>query len=559
MVADTARVGRPSGIAPSADSSDDGGSSFPDAPGDELACESPADLIASIRRNGLGSDLSIVERIDRALDLTTDDADLGSLYVARALALQGQGSAAGPAAAARNAVPHLVAAGEMETAAFAAAMAAVFLDQSGESISAVDHAVDALVMLGDLGTTSADGPMKTEGVRAALALSGFFMRLSAFDLAVGTARRAFEGGRLIEDIPMDAVAFSAGYLAIEGAHVTTDEMTRNLYLSEAYVAIDWLLDHGVDDVSRVLLANGLTAEARHVLGKPSGDLELDAATSLYVDAAADLVAWHQLVRGASAQLRGDPEGAIALFDLAIPGLEASSDDHCLVRALRGRSQARALAGDFAGAFADASDLAERVRGWQVAQVGRLAFQLARRADLERSTTELRETAARLAADIAQDATTGVNSRRWLERRFDELATTDLSGSAVMCDIDRFKSVNDTYGHHIGDDVLRQFGKLLYDVSDGADIARFGGEEFVVLLAGTDPYTGILIAERIRSATERYDWSTIVPGLHLTVSCGVVHGPMRDIRSLLIEADAALLDAKRSGRNRVMSPSRTPLT
>lgn len=551
-------MSRASGIGPSPDSSDEGGSSDSGAPGHQVTSESPADLIASIRSNGLGSDLSIVERIDRALDLTTDHGDLGSLYVARALALQGQGSAAGPAAAARNAVPHLVAAGEMETAAFAAAMAAVFLDQSGESISAVDHAVDALVMLGDLGTASADGPMKTEGVRAALALSGFFMRLSAFDLAIGTARRAFEGGRLIDDVPMDAVAFSSGYLAIEGAHVTDDEMTRNLYLSEAYVAIDWLLAHGVDDVSRILLANGLTAEARHVLGKPSGDLELDAATSLYADAAADLVAWHQLVRGASAQLRGDPEAATALFDQAIPGLEASSDDHCLVRALRGRSQARALAGDFAGAFADASDLAERVRRWQVSQVGRLAFQLARRADLERSTTELRATAARLADDIDQDATTGVNSRRWLERRFDELAATNLPGSAVMCDIDRFKSVNDTYGHHIGDDVLRRFGKLLHEVSDGADIARFGGEEFVVILAGADPYTGILIAERIRAATEAHDWSDIAEGLQLTVSCGVAHGPMSDIRSTLIEADAALLDAKRGGRNRVMSPVRPTL-
>ncbi|MFK7916571.1 MAG: GGDEF domain-containing protein [Ilumatobacter sp.] len=523
----------------------------------DATVESPEDLIALIRQNGLGSDMEIVERIDRALDQTTDDADLGSLYVARALALQCQGNASAPAAAARNAVPHLVAAGDMETAAFASAMSAVFLDQSGASIAAVDHAVDALVMLGDLGPTSEDGPMKIEGVRAALALSGFFMRLSAFDLAVATAQRAFEGGLLIEGFSMDSVALSVGYLTVESAHVTEDDDLRETSLELAYRSIDWLEANGFDDSSRTLLGKGLRAETRHILGRSSCDLELDGDAHLYDDTRADLVAWHQMVRGTSAQFRGDPEAAIALFDLSIPGLEASSDDHCLVRALRGRSQARALAGDFAGAFADASDLAERVRGWQIAQVGRLAFQLARRADLERSTTELRNTAQRLADDIARDATTGVNSRRWLEGRLDELAATDLSGSTIMCDIDHFKSVNDTYGHHIGDDVLRQFGMLLHDVAGNADIARFGGEEFVVVLHDPEPSTGVDVAERIRAATENHDWSTLAEGLGLTVSCGVVHGPLRNVRPMLIAADVALLDAKRGGRNRVMAPLQTP--
>ena len=513
--------------------------------------ETPADLIALIRSKSLAIDLAIVERIDRAIDRTTDDHDLGQLHLARALALQGRGSAAAPAAAARNAVPHLVASGEIETAAFASAIAAVYLDQSDEPIAAVDHAVDALVMLGNVKSIDS-GRLELEGVRAALALAGFFTRLSAFDLAVDAAGRAFQSARLLHDVPIDNVAYTAGYVTVEGAHVTDDPLDRANYLVNVEAMIAWLETNGIDEVSRTMLANGLRAEARHVMSQDSTDLDLDAAVDLYDVAAPDLVAWHQLVRGASAQIRGDAESAIRLFDEAIPGLEASSDNHCLVRALRGRSESKAHAGDLAGALVDATDLAERTRSWQVAQVGRLAYQLARRADLERSTTELRRTAERLTKDIERDATTGVNSRRWLERRLDEIAGSDGYGSALMCDIDRFKSVNDTYGHHVGDDTLRSFGVLLAETVGHADIARFGGEEFAIILSDDDEATGLIVAERLRVAAAQKNWDDIAPGLDLTISCGVAFGPLSNVRALLVAADEALLDAKRRGRNRVVA-------
>jgi len=513
--------------------------------------ETPTQLVALIRNQNLSVDPTILERIDRAIDRASDDETLGDLYIARALALQGQGSAAPQAAAARNAIPHLVAAGTMESAAFASAIAAVYLDQIGEPSAAVDHAVDALVMLADADDTTS-GLLEVDGVRAALALAGFFMRLSAFGLAVDTAQQAFRSSRLLSGFPIDFKAYSAGYIAVEGAHVTNDMETRAEYLAAAEETADWLRTYGVDDSSRTMLANGLFAEIRHVRGEDSSDLELDDAETFYDVAAKDLVAWHQLVRGASAQLRGDADAAIALYDAALPGLEASSDDHCIVRALRGRSQSKALVGDLAGALEDAMSLAERTRRWQIDNVGRLAAQLARRADLERSTIALRTTAARLTNDIEHDATTGVNSRRWLERRLDEIATSKGYGSTLMCDIDQFKSVNDTYGHHIGDDALRAFGVLLTHTIGHADMARFGGEEFAIILSDGNEMSATLVAERVRAAVEQHDWDVIAPGLALTISCGVAFGRLSNVRGLLVAADEALLDAKRRGRNRVVS-------
>ncbi len=341
--------------------------------GEASDVDGPESLLDLVRRRGLSVQDSVVERIDAVIERTADHGDLGSLFTTRAIALQGQGDASESADAAGRAVAFLVSAGRIEDAAFSSALAAIFLDQSGKPIDAIDRAVDALVMLEEIDTTAADGRLAVAGVRAALALSGFFMRLSAFDLAVELGRRAFVAGEL-DGVPFDSIAYSFGYICAEAANVTDDVAKRKQYVDDAVAAADWLAIHGLNEVSRSMLAGGLRAETHHLAGRSSSGLA--DCEHLYDDAADDLVAWHRLVRGTDALLDGRHDDSIALLDAAIPGLEASSDNHCVVRALRCRSQARVLAGDFAGAFEDATDLAERVRGWQVAQVGRLAHQLA---------------------------------------------------------------------------------------------------------------------------------------------------------------------------------------
>ncbi|MFK8023565.1 MAG: diguanylate cyclase [Ilumatobacter sp.] len=513
--------------------------------------DTPESLAAEARRNGTNVDRGLAARVDALIERTSDPRDLGRLWMTRAVACQGNGDATESAEAARTAVPFLVAADLTGEAAFAAATAAVFLDQCGDIDTAIEFAVDALVMLGEPPSHPPDQPPQLEEVRAALGVAGFFLRRSAFELAIQAARRAFHDGKKVAGASVDALAFSYGYAASEAAHVTGESARRAWLISEIESVIDWLVEDGADCPTNVLLTNTLRGEIRHANGLPSADLDLDADESLYGDVIGDLVAWHRLVRGTSAAFDDRPHDAIKQLDLALPGLEASSDNHCIARALRQRSLAHLRMGDPVSAHTDALDLADRTRRWQIDQVGGMADQLARRADLERSTATLEETAARLADDIDRDAITGVRSRRWLERHLDHLSESLLDGAIVMCDIDRFKAVNDNSGHHVGDAVLREFAEVVNSATGSGTVARFGGEEFVIVLDDVDAETGRRVAERVRVSVEAHDWTRVAADLSLSVSCGVAAGRLTEVRSLLVDADQRLLEAKRLGRNRVI--------
>ena len=117
---------------------------------------------------------------------------------------------------------------------------------------------------------------------------------------------------------------------------------------------------------------------------------------------------------------------------------------------------------------------------------------------------------------------------------------------------RFKKVNDTFGHQTGDVVLREVGRLFRTVvRQNTPVARFGGEEFVILLPQLDHAAGMALAERIRLAIKNHEWHAVAEGLDVTVSAGVAHGPLAGVRELIRLADTALYDAKRAGRNRVV--------
>jgi diguanylate cyclase (GGDEF)-like protein len=120
---------------------------------------------------------------------------------------------------------------------------------------------------------------------------------------------------------------------------------------------------------------------------------------------------------------------------------------------------------------------------------------------------------------------------------------------VLVDVDRFKTINDTHGHPTGDVVLGTLGRLLRDVCRETDIAaRFGGEEFALVLPATDHEGAAVLAERVRTAVEAVD-----APVAFTVSLGVaaLGTHASDARSLLAAADVALYRAKRRGRNRVV--------
>ncbi len=156
-----------------------------------------------------------------------------------------------------------------------------------------------------------------------------------------------------------------------------------------------------------------------------------------------------------------------------------------------------------------------------------------------------------------DPITGVSNRAALDMLLDrevELARRHGSDLAViMVDIDRFKQINDTHGHLAGDQVLRKVAAVIRDCVRSSDVvARFGGEEFLVLLRNTDLFGAALLAQRIRAAIERTVIRENDKDIIVTVSLGVtsLHDE-ESSRDLVSRADQALYQAKREGRNRVV--------
>jgi diguanylate cyclase (GGDEF)-like protein len=124
---------------------------------------------------------------------------------------------------------------------------------------------------------------------------------------------------------------------------------------------------------------------------------------------------------------------------------------------------------------------------------------------------------------------------------------------LMMDLDDFKRLNDTHGHQVGDDVLREVAQLIGGQLRGMDIAyRYGGEEFAVILPSTNAADACLVAERIRKAIEQYVLSSNDMQLSVTASMGVAHAITSDQSVAIIRrADEALYAAKQSGKNRIM--------
>ena len=175
--------------------------------------------------------------------------------------------------------------------------------------------------------------------------------------------------------------------------------------------------------------------------------------------------------------------------------------------------------------------------------------------VEERTAELKEANATISRLAATDELTGLSNRRSFNDRFSAALsyarrhTCPLS--LIMIDLDNFKTVNDTFGHSQGDHVLRAFADLLREMIRTEDLAaRWGGEEFIIILTHTSIEAATALAERIRVAFEQQS-SRLISSL-LSASFGVVqlqNGEDED--AIVRRADAALYRAKHEGRNRVV--------
>ncbi|GGI88068.1 sensor domain-containing diguanylate cyclase [Shewanella gelidii] len=186
-------------------------------------------------------------------------------------------------------------------------------------------------------------------------------------------------------------------------------------------------------------------------------------------------------------------------------------------------------------------------------------------ELEIALRELNEANSKLTEQSTIDSLTGVKNRGAFDKRLvaeGRISRRQQTAMAIlMIDIDKFKAINDKFGHLAGDEALRVIGKALsFNIRRPSDlVSRYGGEEFAIILPNTTIEGATLVAETIRQAVESLDirWEDV--SIPLTVSIGCSADIIQDDnhpRLLLEQADKALYEAKNSGRNRV---SCTPAT
>ena len=194
--------------------------------------------------------------------------------------------------------------------------------------------------------------------------------------------------------------------------------------------------------------------------------------------------------------------------------------------------------------------------------------------IQERTADLAETNELLLADIAERKRTEEELQHYSERdhltmiynrrKFFELLETEISKAKryarpltlIMLDIDHFKKVNDKYGHNIGDLVLKTTANIAGDIIRKVDIlARYGGDEFMILSPETDIEEAVVMVERIRVAVETHSYTA---GVKITISAGVAEWSGEESQLAFIKiADDMLYVAKNMGRNRVEAAERRP--
>ena len=181
--------------------------------------------------------------------------------------------------------------------------------------------------------------------------------------------------------------------------------------------------------------------------------------------------------------------------------------------------------------------------------------------LIKQTEELQEIKEQLTVEATTDMLSGLYNRRYFfeasSKSFYTAMRYEQNLSMLMLDIDKFKNINDTYGHMIGDSVIRICANILKRLSRTSDIlARYGGEEFIIILPETKLEEAMLLAQRIRKEIEQRDIDLNDDKIiHITVSIGVSQLDNENdtsIENTIQRCDNALYDAKNSGRNRVHS-------
>lgn len=351
--------------------------------------------------------------------------------------------------------------------------------------------------------------------------------------------------------PLDDTALFARVRSLVRLKSVTDEL-RNRALASRRLGI-------ADPLAAAASETGLNGRILLIEDRPAAQERLSSALSAFHSVEVEADPHQALVKAAE----GDYEAVLVSLDLqAYDGLRLCSQLRSLERTRdvpvlmlgEAEDRTRILRGleigahDFLVRPVDRNELLARVR----TQVRRKRF-----------TEKLRDSVQSSMEMAVMDQLTGLHNRRYLDTRmavlFDESVLRARSLALLVLDVDRFKSVNDSWGHDAGDEVLREFADRVRACTRGIDlVARMGGEEVVVVLPDTTLEAAHAVAERIRERVEAEPFAIHrnTRTISVTVSVGVASRRAGDASSaeMAKRADDALYRAKESGRNRVIVAS-----
>lgn len=448
---------------------------------------------------------------------------------------------------------------DLPTLAKAHHVAARILVDTGDTTGGLEEgvaAMEAAEACGDLEAITA----------AARAMCHVYAALRQWDRALAFAERYHEATRLLgeptaECSAIDTVSYCYSGMAVEATERGDHDQAAELH-EHAVVLSRWAMlmarEAGARRTEATAVAN--LAESLAACGRPQEGLDL--LDGWRADPTLDTVptiGHHRQTRGIILLALGRRDEAARLLEVSIA--EAPTRTH-EIHARRALASLLEDTGDVAGALdhykrmfslvtEQASERAQLAAGVAAVRLETAQAQ-ARALALANEAADLHEHSEKLRRQAMEDPLTGLPNRR----RLDELLASDLTtSSVVILDVDHFKHVNDDHSHLVGDAVLRVLADLMRrSCRQGDIVARFGGEEFAMVMRGASREGALALAERTRRSVETYDWGSLAPGLAVTASFGAALGTEASSSiELLALADSRLRSAKSAGRNRVVGP------